>query len=297
MKLATLRSAAGTEANRATRAAVLDGDRLVPLAFDDVRAWLEAGSPDWTQHVDGDPVPADGADLAPVIPTPGKIICVGLNYRDHILEMGRPIPAYPTLFAKFADSLIGAHDRLVLPPGSAKVDWEGELAVVVGRVVSHADETAAREAIAGFAVANDVSARDFQRRTNEWLQGKTFDSTTPLGPYLVTTDETGPEPDLAITCSVDGETKQGSRTGELVFGPVELVRYISSITSLRPGDVILTGTPGGVGDGRDPKEYLGSGSVLTTAIETLGVAQNLCVAWEAPALHADSTETRTVNVH
>ncbi|MFJ4264396.1 fumarylacetoacetate hydrolase family protein [Paenarthrobacter nicotinovorans] len=271
MKLATIRTESGT------RAAVLDGGKLLPLEFNDVGAWLNAGSPEWSGLVAGDPVSPDQADYAPVVPTPGKIICVGLNYRDHILEMGRELPQYPTLFAKFADSLIGAHDDLVLPPGSASVDWEAELAVVIGATAVQADETQARQAIAGFAVANDVSARDYQRRTPEWLQGKTFDQTTPLGPYLVTADETGHEPELDIRCTVDGSTKQHSRTSELVFGPVALIQYISAITTLRPGDIILTGTPGGVGDGRNPKEFLVPGSVLETSINTLGATANRCI--------------------
>ncbi|MEV7574406.1 fumarylacetoacetate hydrolase family protein [Pseudarthrobacter sp. NPDC089323] len=271
MKLATIRTDSGT------RAAAVDGGKLIPLGFTDVGAWLQAGSPEWTEHVHGAPVSLEEADFAPVIPAPGKIICVGLNYRDHILEMGRDLPEHPTLFAKFADSLIGANDEVVLPPGSASVDWEAELAVIIGSSSSRADDLQARNAIAGFAVANDVSARDFQRRTPEWLQGKTFDRTTPLGPYLVTADETGPEPDLEISCAVDGATKQHSRTSELVFGPVALVKYISAITTLRPGDVILTGTPGGVGDGRTPKEFLEAGSVLETSINTLGTTANRCV--------------------
>ncbi|AOY73072.1 fumarylacetoacetate hydrolase family protein [Arthrobacter sp. TES] len=271
MKLATIRTQDGT------RAAVLDGGKLVPLDFTDVGAWLRAGAPEWSGLAAGSPISADDADFAPVITEPRKIICVGLNYRDHILEMGRELPEHPTLFAKFADALIGAHDDLVLPPGSSSVDWEAELAVVVGKTVSRADETEARSAVAGFSVANDVSARDFQRRTPEWLQGKTFDQTTPLGPYFVTVDETGPEPDLDISCSVDGVTKQHSRTSELVFGPVGLIQYISAITTLRPGDVILTGTPGGVGDGMKPKEFLEAGSVLETTINTLGTASNRCV--------------------
>lgn len=260
-----------------TQAAALDGGKLMPLGFRDVGHWLRAGAPDWRDHVLGEPVAEADADYAPLVPTPGKIICVGLNYRDHILEMGRQLPEYPTLFAKFSDSLVGAHDDIVLPPDSASVDWEGELAVIIGATVSRADAAAARGAIAGFSVANDVSARDFQRRTPEWLQGKTFDRTTPLGPFLVTADETGPEPDLDITCAVDGNTKQHSRTSELVFSPVELVRYISAITTLRPGDVILTGTPGGVGDGREPKEFLSEGSLLETSINTLGATSNRCV--------------------
>ncbi|MDP9933790.1 acylpyruvate hydrolase [Paenarthrobacter nicotinovorans] len=271
MRLATIR--VGNE----THATVVDGDKLLPLDFTDVGEWLRAGSPDWAQHVTGQPVSLEDADFAPVIPSPGKIICVGLNYRDHILEMGRELPQYPTLFAKFADSLVGARDEIILPPGSGSIDWEAELAVVIGSCVSRADESEARNAIAGFSVSNDVSARDFQRRTPEWLQGKTFDLTTPLGPYLVTVEETGAEPDLDITCTVDGNTKQHSRTSELVFGPVALIQYISAITTLRPGDVILTGTPGGVGDGRSPKEFLEQGSVLETSINTLGATANLCV--------------------
>lgn len=271
MKFATIRT------NGTTAAAVLDGGKLLPLGFGDVGAWLRAESPDWRDHISGEPLDTADADYAPLVPAPGKIICVGLNYRDHILEMGRQIPEYPTLFAKFSDSLIGAHDDIVLPLNSVSVDWEGELAVIVGAPVRRADKAAARRAIAGFSVANDVSARDFQRRTPEWLQGKTFDKTTPLGPFLVTTDETGADPDLEISCAVDGNTKQHSRTSELVFGPVELIEYISAITTLQPGDVILTGTPGGVGDGRDPKEFLAPGSLLETSINTLGTTSNRCV--------------------
>ena len=155
--------------------------------------------------------------------------------------------------AKFADALIGANDPIVLPPGSEAVDWEAELAVVIGSRVSRATEEEAAAAIAGFTVANDISARDFQRRTTEWLQGKTFDATTPLGPFLLTADESGSAPGLEISCTVDGFTKQKADTADLVFSPVELVRYISAVTTLNPGDVILTGTPGGVGDGLTPR--------------------------------------------
>lgn len=273
MKIATLRTNGGTQA------AALDGGQLIPLDFTDAGQWLQAGAPDWRTHVAGEPQPEASADIAPLLPAAGKIICVGLNYREHILEMGRELPQYPTLFAKFADSLVGAHDDIVLPQGSENVDWEAELTIVIGSTVSRADETAARKAIAGFTVSNDVSARDFQRRTPEWLQGKTFDKTTPLGPYLVTVEETGPEPDLEITCTVDGNTKQHSRTSELVFGPAALISYISAITTLRPGDVILTGTPGGVGDGRNPKEFLVPGSLLETSINTLGQTSNHCVVY------------------
>ena len=271
MKVATIRTAAGTQA------AVMEEAQAVPLGFSDVGAWLAAGAPHPRQHVAGEALPLDGLDWAPLVPRPGKVICVGLNYRDHILEMGRDLPEYPTLFAKFADSLVGARDTVTLPSGSSKVDWEAELALVIGRRTSRADRTDAAGAIAGFTVANDVSAGDFQRRTTQWLQGKTFDDSTPLGPWLVTTDETGPNPDLELSCTVNGDVKQQASTGDLVFTPVDLVSYISGITTLHPGDVILTGTPGGVGDGRDPKEYLGAGDILQTRIEGLGAAINTCV--------------------
>ncbi|AIY03096.1 hypothetical protein ART_3497 [Arthrobacter sp. PAMC 25486] len=271
MKLATVRIEGGTSA------ALEDEGSLILLPFVDVGDWLRAGSPDVRQYDGGARLPAEKADFAPLVTLPGKIVCVGLNYREHILEMGRELPPYPTLFAKFADALVGAYDPIVLPPGSVAVDWEAELAVVIGSRVSHATDEEAAAAIAGFTVANDISARDFQRRTTQWLQGKTFDDTTPLGPYLLTADESGSAPGLSISCSVDGSGKQLADTADLVFGPVELVRYISAVTTLNPGDVILTGTPGGVGDGLNPKEFLTDGSVVTTSISGIGECRNTCI--------------------
>ena len=271
MRLATVRTEGGT-----TAAVEVDGAlRLLPFA--DVGEWLRAGSPAVEQYDGGARLALEEADFAPLVTAPGKIVCVGLNYREHILEMGRELPLHPTLFAKFADALIGANDPIVLPPGSESVDWEAELAVVIGSRVSRATAEEAAAAIAGFSIANDISARDFQRRTPEWLQGKTFDATTPLGPFLLTADESGSAPELEISCTVDGATKQQADTGDLVFGPVDLVRYISAITTLNPGDVILTGTPGGVGDGRTPKEFLTDGSIVTTSIDGIGECRNACI--------------------
>jgi acylpyruvate hydrolase len=191
--------------------------------------------------------------------------------------MGRELPKYPTLFAKFPEALIGPADPIVLPAESVAVDWEAELAVVIGRAVRRASEAEARAAIAGFSVLNDVTARDWQYRSPQWLQGKTFEATTPFGPYLVTPDELpgGTAPALSLTCSVDGELVQKAGTDDLVFGPVELVRYISTILTLRPGDVIATGTPGGVGHARKPPRYLGDGARLVTEISGLGRLENV----------------------
>ena len=275
MKLATLRTASGTQAVR------VDGDRLIEIGCPDVGALL--AMPDWRQRAEsasGAAHDAAGADFAPLVLNPGKIVCVGLNYRHHILEMGREIPEFPTLFAKYPEALIGPSDDIQLAPESDSVDWEAELAVVIGATVRRARGSSAEAAIAGFAVLNDVTMRDWQYRTMMWDQGKTWEATTPLGPYLVTPDELpgGVRPALDLSCLVNDEMVQSANTGDLVFDPVALVEYISTILTLRPGDVIASGTPGGVGHARKPPRYLTSGDVLTTDISGLGIARNRAVA-------------------
>lgn len=268
MRLATIRGGGRTAAVR------VDDDAAVEVGADDVGALL--ADPAWRDRAataDGTAHPLGGLDYAPVVPRPGKIICVGLNYRTHILEMGREPPEYPALFAKYTESLIGPYDDIVLPAASPAVDWEAELAVIVGSPVRHAGEEAARAAIAGYSVLNDVSVRDFQNRTPQWLQGKTFEATTPLGPALVTADEV-PADGMELTCEVDGEVMQRSHTSDLVFDPVTLVAYISGILTLRPGDVIATGTPGGVGHARKPPRYLTGGSKVRTRVAGVGELVN-----------------------
>jgi acylpyruvate hydrolase len=272
MRLATIRTATGTRAVRVDAAAAVETGEA------DVRALLER--PDWPAHAAaaaGPAHPLDGLDLAPLVPSPEKIICVGHNYLDHIRETGNEPPAHPTVFAKFAPALVGAHDDIVLPAASRKVDWEAELAVVVGRSVRHATPEQAAAAIAGYTVCNDVSVRDYQRRTSQFLQGKTFERTTPLGPWLVTPDEL-PEGGWEIGTVLDGETVQRSDTGQLLFGAVDLVVYLSAIVTLNPGDVIATGTPGGVGAARTPPRFLTDGAELVTSIAGIGELRNTCRA-------------------
>jgi len=273
MKLATVRTADG-----GIRAVRVDGQTLTDLGAPDVGDLLTR--PGW-RDASGPTVTAAG--YAPVVPRPGKIICVGLNYRTHILEMGRELPRHPTLFAKYPEALLGAYDEIRLPPESDRVDWEAELAVVVGTAVRRATEEQAAAAIAGFAVLNDVTMRDWQYRTPMWLQGKTWEASTPFGPYLVTPDELpgGVRPALTVTGMVDGEVVQQATTADLVFDPVDLVRYVSTILTLNPGDVIATGTPGGVGHARTPARYLTDGSVLTTEITGLGRSEAKVVAERA----------------
>jgi acylpyruvate hydrolase len=275
MKLATIRLEGG---HRAVR---IDGDVATVLDAEDVGALLS--DPDWQGRAaaaSGATLPVAELDYAPLVPRPDKIICVGLNYRDHIAEMGRTAPEHPTVFAKFRASLIGAHDDIVLPAASSMVDWEAELALVIGSPVRHAGPEEAQAAIAGYSVLNDVSMRDWQNRTLQFLQGKTFESSTPLGPWLVTPDEPGatPGPDQRIGCAVDGEVVQASNTGELIFDAPTLVAYLSTVITLLPGDVIATGTPGGVGAGRTPPRFLADGQLVETTISGVGVLRNRCRA-------------------
>ncbi|MEU7767279.1 fumarylacetoacetate hydrolase family protein [Nocardia sp. NPDC049190] len=220
--------------------------------------------------------PASEGRSAPLVTAPTKIVCCGHNYRAHIAEMGASSPQFPTLFAKFADTLTAWDADIALPgPADAvRLDWEAELAVVVGAVLRDADPETASAGIAGYTVANDFSVRGWQRRTSQWLQGKAFDATTPLGPDLVTPDEIDPSAGLRITCRVNGEIEQVGSTDDLVFAPAVLLSYISEFTTLRPGDVVLTGTPGGVGIAADPPRFLRAGDVVETEIEGIGLLRN-----------------------
>lgn len=214
--------------------------------------------------------------FAPLVTTARKIICCGLNYADHIAEMGRSLPEHPTLFAKFTDTLCGAYEEIHIR-ASRKVDWEAELAVMVGSALYEADENEAATAIAGYTVANDISMRDWQKRTPQWFQGKAFDGTTPVGPVLVTADEFDADPSFEVSCFVNGERVQHGTTSTLVFSPAKLLSYISTFTQLRPGDLVLTGTPGGVGAGATPPRFLANGDVVRTEIPGLGSLENRVV--------------------
>lgn len=279
MRLATVITAAPGAGGHATRAAVQSGNRLVLLAARDLNELLER--PDWQQEAaaaadaaDADSIPLEGARFAAVLPRPAKVICCGLNYADHIQEMGRELPAYPTLFAKYADTLIGDGDEIDARGHGAKVDWEAELAVVVGAPLRNASQAEASAAIAGYTAANDISLRDWQNRTLQWFQGKAFDGTTPLGPVLVTPDECDPEAGVRVRCLVNGEEVQNGNTKTLVFSAAALLAYISTFTRLRPGDVVLTGTPGGVGMGATPPRFLCDGDVVSTEVDGIGALTN-----------------------
>lgn len=275
MRLATIRRPDGS-----TAGVRVDGDGYVDLHVADLGELL--ADPSWrarAQGAAGATQPLAGVTYAPVVLRPSKVVCVGLNYRSHILEMGRDLPAYPTLFSKFADTLVGATDDILRPVETEEFDWECELAVVVGSTVRRADTGQAEAAIAGFTVLNDITCRDWQFRTREWLQGKNWQSSTPVGPVVVTPDELtgGVRPTLDFRTVVDGVTMQDNNTGDLLFDPVALVEYISTMVTLRPGDLIATGTPGGVGHARKPPVYLTAGQRVVTEMDGIGRLDNLVV--------------------
>lgn len=273
MELVTVRIDGGHRAGR------VEGEQIVLLEAQTVGHLL--AEPDWRTRAaeDGDShIRSADADLAPVIPHPPKIICVGVNYRDHIEEMGREAPGHPTYFAKYARALVGPRDDLVLPPAdvSTNIDWEVELAVVIGAPCRNVSGQGALDAMAGFTVLNDVSVRDWQRRTSQFLAGKTFEGMTPVGPGLVTTDQVGDGSGLDLSTSVNGVVKQQSNTSHLVFNAVDIVSDLSRVMTLDPGDIIATGTPGGVGAARNPPEWLKAGDELVTTVEGVGTLTNRC---------------------
>lgn len=214
----------------------------------------------------------------PVVPNPRHIVCLGLNYAAHIDETGREHSDYPVLFAKWASSLTAAGAEVPLPPESEAVDYEAELAVVIGREGRRIEPADALSHVAGVTIANDVTMRDYQYKTHQWLQGKAWESSTPLGPELVTLDEVGDLGELEISLKLNGETMQQSSTSLLVFDVPTIVAIVSEFTRLEPGDVLLTGTPGGVGFRRDPKVLLAPGDETVVEISGLGTLSNRFVA-------------------
>ncbi len=212
--------------------------------------------------------------LLPVIPRPPKIICVGLNYRDHAEETGARIPAHPVFFSKFSSCLIGAGEPIIIPRVSEQVDYEAELTIVIGRPGRYIREADASAHVAGYTIMNDTSIRDYQMRTSQWLIGKTFDRTTPVGPELVTRDEV-PRPDaLRLSTTVNGRVLQNSNTSNMIFSLPRIIASISEILTLEPGDLIATGTPAGVGFARKPPLFLRGGDTVVVEIELLGRLEN-----------------------
>ncbi len=224
-----------------------------------------------------DPVPLSDVLLAPVLPNPGKIICIGMNYLAHINEMDRKRPAYPTMFTRFPDSLVGHGRPLVRPVVSTHFDFEGELAVVIGRPARHVTADQALDYVAGYACFLDGSVRDYQRQTSQFVAGKNFRHSGAFGPWLVTTDEIPDPRVLTLETRVNGQVMQVGRIDDLCFDIGALIEYLSKICQLDPGDIIATGTPSGIGEARDPQVWLQPGDVVEVDIDQVGVLRNVVV--------------------
>lgn len=246
----------------------VEGATFTPMGSDLVR-YLETG-----ESQAGPTVPLGDVTLAAPIPRPGKIVCIGLNYRDHAEETGQPIPDEPVLFAKFANSVIGPEADVMVPALVTQPDFEAELAVVIGRRATAVSTADALDHVGGYTCANDVSARDLQFRSSQWLLGKAIDGFLPLGPWLVTPDEVGDPQRLTIGCTIDGEVVQDSSTEQMIFGIAELIAFVSRTITLEPGDVIATGTPPGVGMARTPQRWLRDGQRMTVRVERVGTLTN-----------------------
>lgn len=277
MKLATVNTAFGTTAVRIegkptslSHSTMLTG---IELDFDDVGALLRSG--DWAKaaELSGEPMVFATEDLAPVVPHPEKIICVGLNYAKHIREMNRDYPEHPTLFIKFADALTGPYDDIYIPEyGTKKLDYEGELAVVIGKRAHRVTQKDALDHVAGYAIMNDYTLRDIQRQTTQFHAGKSFYRTAGFGPWLTTSDEWSPGNHARVRTTLDGVVKQDDDTDDLIFSVAKLIEFCSSLYPLNPGDVIVTGTPEGVGFARD--EFIQDGQTVRIEIDGLGHIEN-----------------------
>ncbi len=286
MRFVTLATAMGP------RAAIRVGDRYVDLNTTDpnlptsVRELLIADADIWagvehaTRRPDAVSVPVASARLLPPIPNPSKILCIGLNYRDHAIEGGKAIPTEPVVFGKFINALRGPGDAIVLPRVSQKVDYEAELVVVIGRRGRHIPVEKALEFVAGYTCGHDVSARDWQFRGEEkqWIIGKTFDSFAPIGPELVLKDELPDPHNLPVRLRLNGQLMQNSNTREFIFSVPQLLAFLSQIVTLEPGDLIFTGTPPGVGGARKPPIWLKPGDTAEVEIDGIGVLRNPVVA-------------------
>jgi 2-keto-4-pentenoate hydratase/2-oxohepta-3-ene-1,7-dioic acid hydratase in catechol pathway len=272
-----------------------DGRRFAGVVVEDRVVSLEgAGFPDLLSVLQGGPeafrkaqavttnapagIPLAAVKLCAPLPFPPKILCMGLNYRDHAKEANLEVPVCPVIFAKYSNTVIGSGDNIVLPKNSRKPDYEAEFGFAIGKRARHIKAEDWREYVFGYMNCNDVSARDVQTAVSQWTMGKNFDTFAPMGPYLVSADEIEDPHNLNISLTLNGETMQSSNTRELIFKIPETVEFLSSVMTLEPGDVVLTGTPAGVGFSHKPPKWLKPGDEVVVRVEGLGELRNTCVA-------------------
>jgi len=269
MRLATFQSGGS-----APQAGIIVDDRITGTGTDMISV-IATGLP---PVASGPSYRLSDVNLLAPIPRPPKFICVGLNYRDHAREAGLEIPSIPTIFSKFSNVVIGPNEPIVLPRVSKRPDYEAEFAFVIGPGGRNIPAARALEHVFGYTIVNDVSARDYQMSTSQWLMGKTFDTFAPMGPWIVTREEIADPHTLDLSLEIGGEILQHSNTRELVFGIPALIEFISSVVTLEPGDVVATGTPAGVGFARKPPRYLKPGDEVVIRIQGLGELRNPVIA-------------------
>ena len=263
---------------------LLDGDNVLDIGaahpdhFPDLKTFLGNGAPIDAARKSATHIPLAEIEFLPVIPNPSKIICIGLNYEDHRVETGRSPKDHPTIFTRFADTQTGHRQPVWLAPESSEADYEGELAVVIGKWARRVPKESALDCVAGYSCFNDVSIRDWQRHTSQFIPGKNFPKTGPFGPWLVTKDEI-PNPNaLSLTTRLNGNVVQQASTSQMIFSVPDLIAYITSFTALGPGDVIVTGTPSGVGFARKPPLFLKPGDTVEVEISGIGTLRNPVIA-------------------
>ena len=281
MRLATISTADGLRLHVRGRSGYVDlgeasGDHRLaslgslleagPAAMDAARAFADRDGREYGP-----------ADLGPAVPAPGRVLCVGLNYREHVLEGGRDLPSWPDVFVRGRESVLAPYADLVKPALTDRFDYEAELGLVIGKGGRYIPAEKALEALAGYVVLNDASARDWQRVGSQWTPGKNFDGSMPIGPEVVTTDEADVS-DVAISSVLNGQVMQSARTSQMIVDVARCVEFFSSFTTLHPGDVIATGTPGGVGFARQPPVWLTPGDVIEVTVEGIGTIRNRVVA-------------------
>lgn len=281
MKFISFRAEGRASYGLAAGDGVFDIGARLGTVLPDLKAYLQAVSLGLAAALPSDP----GADYGPgefaylpVLPNPGKVLCVGLNYEEHRRETGRPEAAHPSIFTRFADTLVGHQAPILLPPVSSALDYEGELAVVIGQPGFRVPKERALDLVGGYACFNDVTLRDWQRHTHQFTPGKNFPGTGGFGPELVTSDELDRFAGRRIETRLNGAIMQQARLGEMIFSIADIIAYVSGFTPLAPGDVIATGTPGGVGFKREPQLFMAPGDVVEVAIEGVGRLSNAIAA-------------------
>ncbi|MGH3304691.1 MAG: fumarylacetoacetate hydrolase family protein [Streptosporangiaceae bacterium] len=282
MRLATLATARGLRLHVKGRSGYVDvADAIDDPALATLHGLLTAGALDAARVLqEADGTEFGPADFGPAVPQPTRVLCLGVNYREHAIEGGRDVPTWPEAFVRSEGSAIGPYADLVRPALTGRFDFEGELGLVVGAGGRYIPADKALEALAGYVVLNDATARDWQRAATQWTGGKNFEGTMPIGPEVVTTDEADVS-DVALTTTLNGQVMQSARTSQMIIDIASAIEFFSSFTLLRPGDVIATGTPGGVGFARQPPVWLQPGDIIEVSIDEIGTIRNRVVAEEA----------------